>query len=68
MKNDFSKEELELIKKALTQVMEERINKVESLPDAPFTPSEEFEQKMQALIKEHKKAKESIAGDTNYDD
>ena len=53
--SDFTEEELELIKKALTEVVTRRVEKVNSLPEAPFEPSDEFNQKMQALIEETKK-------------
>ena len=53
--SDFTEEELELIKKALTEVVTRRVEKVESLPEAPFETSDEFNQKMQALFEERKK-------------
>ena len=53
--SDFTEEELELIKKALTVVVERRVEKVKSLPDAPFELSDEFNQKMQTLIDENGK-------------
>lgn len=55
--SDFTEEELELIKRALTEVVTRRAEKVKSLPDAPVPLSDEFEQKMQALIKERKEHK-----------
>lgn len=53
--SDFTEEELELIKKALTEVVTRRVEKVKSLPDAPFETSDEFNQKMKDLIEETKK-------------
>ena len=53
--SDFTEEELKLIKKALNEVVTRRVEKVESLPDAPVETSDEFNQKMQALIEETKK-------------
>ena len=55
--SDFTEEELKLIKKALTEVVTKRVEKVVSLPDAPVETSDEFNQKMQALIKERKERK-----------
>ena len=53
--SDFTEEELELIKKAFAEVVTRRVEKVKSLPDAPFETSDEFNQKMQALIEERRK-------------
>lgn len=53
--SDFTEEELKLIKKALTEVVTKRVEKVVSLPDAPVETSDEFNQKMQALIEERRK-------------
>ena len=53
----FTDEEMELVKKALTEVVTRRVEKVKSLPDAPVPLSDEFNQKMQALIKERKERK-----------
>ena len=53
--SDFTEEELELIKKALTEVVTRRVEQVMSLPDAPFETSDEFNQEMQALIEKRKK-------------
>ena len=41
----FTEEELKLIKKALTEVVTRRVEKVKSLPDAPVPLSDEFNQK-----------------------
>ena len=53
--SDFTEEELKLIKTALTEVVTKRVEKVVSLPDAPVETSDEFNQKMQALIEERRK-------------
>ena len=53
--SDFTEEELELIKKAFAEVVTRRVEKVLSLPDAPFETSDEFNQKMKDLIEETKK-------------
>ena len=53
--SDFTEEELELIKRALTEVVTRRVEKVLSLPDAPVETSDEFNQKMKDLIEETKK-------------
>lgn len=54
---DSYEQELELIKKALTEVVTRRVEKIESLPDVPFTPSEAHMQKMQEIIEASKKHK-----------
>ena len=41
----FTDEEMELVKKALTEVVTRRVEKVKSLPDAPVPLSDEFNQK-----------------------
>ena len=51
----FTDEEMELVKKALTEVVTRRVEKVLSLPDAPVETSDEFNQKMQALIEERRR-------------
>ena len=41
----FNEREMELVKKALTEVVTRRVEKVKSLPDAPVLLSDEFNQK-----------------------
>ena len=53
--SDFTEEELELIKKAFAEVVTRRVEKVLSLHDAPVETSDEFNQKMKALIEERRK-------------
>ena len=50
----MTKSELDIIKLALTQVVRARVEKVESLPPAPFSTSDSFNDAMNNFINERK--------------
>ncbi len=53
----MTKEQLELVKKALYQAEVIRVKQIEALPKADFVPDDEYKQRISALIEETKKPK-----------